>query len=573
MDMLRPEHINNIPMLTDQMKTQYRNGLTKLWSVMESNPKDSEPHQQAVSKIKQVSHEVMRQIANFKKNASNAQRPGSQGQPRPNPQQQSQSQAQVPQQQQPQQPSQPQQSSQQTQQSQQQPGGPQQSQPGQQPQIQLSAGAKNYLQNFKIFPPANVQPNTPEFEAYKARTLRMLSQAIMAQESSVTRYQSFNEKITQLETNGQDVPTELNQAREQAKGLVQNAKAKGDQMRSENEKNRAYWLAKSKANNAGAQQQPLAVPQNAGDTASPHPNNAQNQLPNQGQGQTHMQQQSQQQPQQPPPAQTQMRQPPMNNGTPMYATNPAIENAQNQNARPPMSPAMPNNFQQGQNQSAAGMQHGQQGGGQMPQQQQQQPNSAAPRPAPMPQQHPFQSPSTQVGQTPTQGPPQPLTHQAAINQANRSYSQQHIQAQQQQQQQQGTPTAAENQNFGQMPNQNPMSVNQKFPIPKHLNVPPVTPVPMGPARPTFGGPSNGAPGMMGQPAMSKHPGFILEGEGDRVLSKKKLDELVRQVTGGGEGDGLTPDVEEVCCNPSLLNGLFIQSSLLHFPTCTSHPPQ
>jgi transcription initiation factor TFIID subunit 12 len=40
----------------------------------------------------------------------------------------------------------------------------------------------------------------------------------------------------------------------------------------------------------------------------------------------------------------------------------------------------------------------------------------------------------------------------------------------------------------------------------------------------------------------------MEGEGDRVLSKKKLDELVRQVTGGGqgEGEGLAPDVEEVC---------------------------
>jgi len=38
-------------------------------------------------------------------------------------------------------------------------------------------------------------------------------------------------------------------------------------------------------------------------------------------------------------------------------------------------------------------------------------------------------------------------------------------------------------------------------------------------------------------------------DGDRVLSKKKLDELVRQVTGGGEsaGDGdltLMPEVEE-----------------------------
>jgi transcription initiation factor TFIID subunit 12 len=53
---------------------------------------------------------------------------------------------------------------------------------------------------------------------------------------------------------------------------------------------------------------------------------------------------------------------------------------------------------------------------------------------------------------------------------------------------------------------------------------------------------------MGQPALPRQPGYVLEGEGERVLSKKKLDELVRQVTGGGEGlggEGLSAEVEEV----------------------------
>lgn len=89
------------------------------------------------------------------------------------------------------------------------------------------------------------------------------------------------------------------------------------------------------------------------------------------------------------------------------------------------------------------------------------------------------------------------------------------------------------------------AANAKMQITKNLNINPHSPVTVPPARPTFGGPGNGPPGMMGQPAIQKAPGFILEGEGDRVLSKKKLDELVRQVTGGGDGDGLTADVEEV----------------------------
>lgn len=91
---------------------------------------------------------------------------------------------------------------------------------------------------------------------------------------------------------------------------------------------------------------------------------------------------------------------------------------------------------------------------------------------------------------------------------------------------------------------NARSINMA--IPKNLNVPPPEPVNMAPARPTLsGGPSHGAVGVMNQPAIQKHPGYVLEGEGQRVLSKKMLDILVRQVTGGGEGEGLTPDAEEV----------------------------
>ena len=54
---------------------------------------------------------------------------------------------------------------------------------------------------------------------------------------------------------------------------------------------------------------------------------------------------------------------------------------------------------------------------------------------------------------------------------------------------------------------------------------------------------------MGQPAVAKIGALQLEGEGERVLNRKKLDELVRQVCGGQaegqEGNVLTPDVEEV----------------------------
>ncbi|OKL63592.1 hypothetical protein UA08_02011 [Talaromyces atroroseus] len=145
--------------------------------------------------------------------------------------------------------------------------------------------------------------------------------------------------------------------------------------------------------------------------------------------------------------------------------------------------------------------------------------------------------------------PRPLSHEAAISQAAKSY-QGNNQQQPQQPQQAGTPQAAAASHAhppGYMQNRSTENTtrNHNMAIPKNLNIQPPEPVAMGTPRPTLsGGPSHGAVGVMGQPAIQKHPGYVLEGEGQRVLSKKMLDILVRQVTGGGEGEGLTPDAEE-----------------------------
>ena len=91
----------------------------------------------------------------------------------------------------------------------------------------------------------------------------------------------------------------------------------------------------------------------------------------------------------------------------------------------------------------------------------------------------------------------------------------------------------------------------KFPIVKTLpekatQIP--TPVAGPPSRPTLTGGTAGV-GVMNQPVLQKTPAYQLEGEGERVLNKKKLDELVRQVCGGTaegqDGNLLTPEVEEV----------------------------
>ncbi|KAL9603691.1 MAG: hypothetical protein Q9219_001010 [cf. Caloplaca sp. 3 TL-2023] len=124
--------------------------------------------------------------------------------------------------------------------------------------------------------------------------------------------------------------------------------------------------------------------------------------------------------------------------------------------------------------------------------------------------------------------PHPLSHQAAITQSAQKYTQHAYQS---------SVTQPTSHAHPQMSGRDPQNNNHKMPIPKDLKVPQPQPVTMGPARPTFtGGPSNGATGPMGQPAIQKHPGYVLEGDGERVLGRKKLEELVRQVTGGVEGD-------------------------------------
>jgi transcription initiation factor TFIID subunit TAF12 len=193
-------------------------------------------------------------------------------------------------------------------------------------------------------------------------------------------------------------------------------------------------------------------------------------------------------------------------------------------------------------------------------------------------------PGSAIQQNPQQHQqPQALTHQAAISQAQAHAAAANQQANGQQPHPNGliytgpnsgaahtphsqnTPTSAHPSGAAQGgnpygPGQYPtaqQTTNTKFPIPKTLPMDPRTQQPVAgpPSRPTL---SNA--GAMNQPNIQRAPPYVLEGEGDHVLSKRKLDELVRQVTGsvgggsavsadgnkaeGAAGSLLDPDVEE-----------------------------
>ncbi|KAH8668781.1 transcription initiation factor TFIID subunit A-domain-containing protein [Xylariales sp. PMI_506] len=162
-----------------------------------------------------------------------------------------------------------------------------------------------------------------------------------------------------------------------------------------------------------------------------------------------------------------------------------------------------------------------------------------------------------------QGAARPLSHQAALSLANRQVSSNSVPMSNQS----GTAgttattpgsaggTSQQPAHTHAHPQPTPSAIQIKMPIPKQLpesttQIPQATATGGGvaPGRPTMGNGTAIGGGTMGQPVISKTPAYTFETEGEHVLNKRKLDELVRQVCGGGppgqDGNYLTPDVEE-----------------------------
>lgn len=195
-----------------------------------------------------------------------------------------------------------------------------------------------------------------------------------------------------------------------------------------------------------------------------------------------------------------------------------------------------------------------------------------------PTQNTARMPNTPIqNATPNTGAPHSLSHSAALNLANQNRTSQPGGSNQVPQQ--GTPqgTGGTPSSAGVMgstaqqaghPHAHPgqqqpqTAIPHKLPIPKHLPekaAMPPQPVAtnlggVAPGRPTYTQGGGTAGGVMGQPILPKIPVVQMEGEGERIMNRKKLDDLVRQVCGGQaegqEGNVLTPDVEEVSSPPS-----------------------
>jgi transcription initiation factor TFIID subunit 12 len=546
--LLKADDILKLTCLTEDEKQKYRLLMHNTWNMVNQHAQGSAEHTQARQKLQEFSQRFIARERQHRIKQKQAQTQGGQGnsnQPATGAQQ----------------PSVKQEApalnraaegitTNQPSQGQQQPPNPAQSRPASTPHVDPSI--VKHVHDFPFMLPPAITPGTPEAEAkmkeYKNGYLNMLAK----QAQQTENIKKIQAQIQERQKTGQEISPDLVTAKnrvekeyyamknqiEKFRGLQKQWKDERDQRQGQQPTPQPQQPAAQPPQGQQGQQnqqqpQPQRQPSLSGmggqgpvkeepqvkveggqTTSQPAP---QFNMPNQPQTQsqqnpsqapTHQQQQQQQQ-QQPQQGQ---RQPP--------------------NMHMPMPPN-PNQQQQF---------------GQQQQQQQQQPTRPQINPyQPNMQQHQqSNSPHPQSATTanPT-GPPVALSHQAAVSAANRSYTDVPRTSTPMQQGGPGSfhaPGSREREQLN----------NPKMPIPRHLNVTSPMPVNMGQQRPTMSGPTNGAPGPMGQPVISRPPPFQLEGEGDRVLSKRKLDELVRQVTGGSE-EALTPEVEEVSALLPLYN--------------------
>ncbi|KAF2739392.1 hypothetical protein EJ04DRAFT_310471 [Polyplosphaeria fusca] len=505
--MLKAEDLAKLQSLNEDQKQKYRPVLQNFWAMLQNKPQGSVEYQTARAKLSEWSARLINQERQYRRQRQISQTAGQAQQAQPPPQAQQpasqlDTQASPPAPQVAQQQSQPQQ---------------QQQQPGARPQGQQQINPEiiKHVQNFSYhLPPSGPKAGTPEGDKMLKEFRNSYLMALNKQEKCTHRVKGYAGLIETRTKTGQEVPQDLLSQKSQAEQEYANAKKyveefrrRQQQYRQENEQLRMQQQQQQQ------QEQAQAPP------PQPPPPSQQ-------------QQQPQAQPSQPPQAQIKQE--------------PQIKMEGGGQAQPPQQFG----GAQQQPQAAQGVvaqQPGRQPSqAQMPQNQPQQ--FSQPGQPPRPQINPQQANAHQQQQTNSPHPqsatsnagqPVPLSHQAAVSAAQRSYSNTDPQRTTTPMQQHGQgsfhqPGSREREQLN----------NPKMPIPRTLNVTAPQPVSLGQARPTMSGPTNGAPGSMGQPVITKFPQFQLEGEGERLLSKRKLDELVRQVTAGGE-DALTPEVEEV----------------------------
>ncbi|OAA71634.1 transcription initiation factor TFIID subunit 12 [Cordyceps fumosorosea ARSEF 2679] len=585
--MYQPSQIKNLPLLSDEEKAKYEQGVSGLWARMNSSPPNSPEHMAARSKIIEFSRMLISKIQSRRVQAQQqqgqqvaAQRP--------------QGQAASQQQQTAAQPKPAQQATAATEK----PAGVAnggtatagQTTAGEKPSITAALTQAKVPERFMAFvnkmtfkAPHHLSEKSPADAARWVEDLKVrYGRALMTMDAAKSKvaamdkifneraqagnpmkdeelrqYREHREKQLELHSNGQKW---IETVRKQQDGLNQNANAGAAQNKANGaatptQQNQNVTASVNAAVEAARNQQQIAGQQQSPATNTPTPQQQQQQQQQarlaQGAAAAQGGATIKQEPQQPAPVNTALANAQVQ--TPAQGAA-RVGTPQNANAQAPGGPSRALSHSAAMslaNQRAAAQpantalatqqQQQQQQQQQVAQQQQSQQQQAAAAAAAAQQQQQQQ----QATGTPTPGTSTPNT--AGANTAAQPL---------QQQQSQGHSHAHPSQSQ----QQPATSLQSKMPIQKALPER-STAVPQGvtlgggvaAGRPTISQGGGILGGVMNQPAMAKVPAYSHDAEGDHVLSKKKLDELVRQVCGApseGSSDSnlLTPEVEESVLN-------------------------
>lgn len=514
---VKVQHVRGLTNVAEVTKAKWMSMIGNFATIIQTAAPDSQPYKDALNGWKSLTQAA---VASSKQATNNQQnsRPqgGAQGGVPPQGQQQAQTQAQG--------------------------QAPQMNQASQvQRPAAWPAAIEKHLRETTLYPPPGISMGTPTYETWQAGQKDKYGMMLYTHQMHQSTGTKISNSLKVLRDKGENLPPQLIAEAKRSSEAFSLAKQKLEQFRSEQAKNKA---------------------------------NLSNNMQQQGQQQQQNQQQGQQQDtnRSAPPSSTTPQQPfnlklPGNpNQSPSIQNqqtgmNPSVEAARNAAAnvnRNSMSPTQQHTPQMGQAPTsfAATQQQQHQGNNTMGQHQQHPMSATQPHRPSLSAQQPMNAMPHQqngVGGS-NNGPPQPLSHTQAMQNAQRSYSERPTP--------QNMPPSSLGQTHGgysnqgqgqQTPNREHSNAASTAPkiaktLPPHLYTTPAA-VNFPSPRPTLSGPNNGVGGMMGQPAIVKPPAFQLEGDqASGVLSKKKLDELVRQVTGGGEAmnrETLTPEVEEV----------------------------
>lgn len=492
----KPEQMRSLPdNFTQAEKDKWENGLRNLYSQIAKYPEGTQQHTDAKRKLFDFSRTLAQKLQNIGRGqqSGGVARPASQGQPAAqdvntaNPNPTNLN-----------------------------PSASQPSQQAPQARSQIPAKILEHVHKFPYTVPTHLTPGTPEANKWIQEAKSRYVKGLMTMDSTTANIAKLDNMQKKRAEEGRPLsPEEEQEFREKKEAAM-----------------KLHTDAKQFIDSFRAQQQREHQAQNANGQSGNQQQGGSGQPPNRG-----------------PMSATQPQNPALNTQT----VNAAIEAARNQQMAAGRPPMQQNGLgSQTPNQSAPSIPQHQGGQVQHIKQEAGVPQintqmQGRPMQTNSPQSAVPQSAQSVMPQSALSNPqvPRALTHPQALQQASRTYSSGQTSR---------TPNVmGHSHTHPSAPRETQNVITNKMPIPKHLPeraVMPPQPVAMPNARPTYSGGANHSNSVIGQPVLHKAPGFNMEGEGDRVLNKKKLDELVRQVTGGGEGLGggeaLTPEVEEVC---------------------------